>query len=68
MPSSGDELVDLYANTPAACAKASRIKVSKDVKDLFLDNEAENNFSWLLDNVTLFQKVFSTHIKNYKSL
>lgn len=49
-------------------AKASRIKVSKDVKDLFLDSEAENNFSWLLDNVTLFQKVFSTHIKNYKTL
>lgn len=49
-------------------AKASRIKVSKDVKDLFSEDEVENNFSWLLNNVTLFQKVFSKHIKSYKNL
>lgn len=47
--------------------KASRIKVSTDVKSLFDETATESNFSWLLSNVTLFQKVFSKHIRNYKN-
>lgn len=49
-------------------AKASRIKVSKKVEDLFVVNDTDKNFEWLLANVSLFQKVFSQHINNYKSL
>lgn len=48
-------------------AKASRIKVYKDVEDLFSEDELDNNFTWLLKNANLFQKVFSKHIKSYKN-
>lgn len=48
-------------------AKASRIKVSTSVEDLFSDGELESNFSWLLDKIVLFQKVFSKHIKSFKN-
>ena len=48
-------------------AKASRIKISTEVNDLFSEAETGNNFSWLLSKVVLFQKVFSKHIKTYKN-
>lgn len=48
-------------------SKASRIKISTDVNDLFAGNELNNNFIWLLTKVVLFQKVFSKHIKSFKS-
>jgi hypothetical protein len=48
-------------------AKASRIKISTEVDDLFSESEITNNFTWLLSKIVLFQKVFSTHIKTYKN-
>ena len=48
-------------------AKASRIKISTEVKDLFNDSELDNNFSWILSKVVLFQKVFGPHIKSFKN-
>lgn len=48
-------------------AKASRIKISTEVDDLFTDSELNNNFNWLLTKTVLFQKVFTKYIKNYKN-
>ena len=48
-------------------AKASRIKISTEVDDLFSDSQLNNNFNWLLTKTVLFQKVFTKYIKNYKN-
>lgn len=48
-------------------SKASRIKISKEVKDLFSESNVEANFLWLMTKVVLFQKVFEKHIKQYKN-
>ncbi len=45
--------------------KASRIKALKQVK-LSNTDQWEEYFSWLLEKVELFQKVFFKHIKNIK--
>lgn len=46
---------------------ASMIKITKEVNDLFNESELDDNFSWLLSKVVLFQKVFGLHIKSFKN-
>lgn len=45
---------------------ASRIKIKKEVTDLFNQNNAETNFAWLYEKTILFQKVFSKYFKEFK--
>ena len=47
--------------------KASMIKITKEVNDLFNESELDDNFAWLLSKVILFQKVFGPHIKSFKN-
>ena len=47
-------------------AVASRIKIRKEVPDLFSQNETEKYFAWLYEKTTLFQKVFGKHIKAFQ--
>ncbi len=47
-------------------AVASRIKVKKEVADLFSQSEAESYFAWLYEKTVLFQKVFGKHFKEFK--
>ena len=64
------ESIEAYIGEAAEwvdAAKASRIKISTEVKDLFNDSELDNNFSWILSKVVLFQKVFGPHIKSFKN-
>ncbi len=44
-------------------AVASRIKIKKEIPDLFSQNEAENYFTWLYEKTVLFQKVFGRHFR-----
>lgn len=44
-------------------AVASRIKIKKEIPDLFSQTEAENYFAWLYEKTTLFQKVFGRHFR-----
>jgi len=46
-------------------AVASRIKIKKEVSDVFSQNEAENYFAWLYEKTTLFQKVFGRHFREF---
>jgi hypothetical protein len=46
-------------------AVASRIKIKKEIPDLFSQTEAENYFAWLYEKTTLFQKVFGKYLKEY---
>lgn len=46
-------------------AVASRIKIKKEIPDLFSKTEAENYFAWLYEKTTLFQKVFSRHFRGF---
>jgi hypothetical protein len=47
--------------------KASMIKITKEVNELFNESELDDNFAWLLSKVVLFQKVFGSHIKSFKN-
>ncbi len=47
-------------------AVASRIKIKKNVKDVFDQEGAEEYFSWLYGKTVLFQKVFSKYFKQFK--
>jgi len=47
-------------------AVASRIKIKKEIPDLFSQSEAENYFAWLYEKTTLFQKVFGRHFKEFQ--
>ncbi len=47
-------------------AVASRIKIRKEVSDLFSKGEAENYFAWLYEKTILFQKVFGKHFKEFR--
>jgi hypothetical protein len=47
-------------------AVASRIKIKKEVTDLFNPNEAKNYFAWLYEKTVLFQKVFEKYFKEFK--
>lgn len=44
---------------------ASRIKIKKEIPDLFSQSEAENYFAWLYEKTTLFQKVFGRHFREF---
>ncbi len=46
-------------------AVASRIKIKKEIPDLFSPNEAENYFAWLYEKTVLFQKVFGRHFREF---
>jgi len=46
-------------------AVASRIKIKKEISDLFSQSEAENYFAWLYEKTTLFQRVFGKHFKEF---
>ncbi|MBU0534803.1 DUF4268 domain-containing protein [Patescibacteria group bacterium] len=45
---------------------ASRIKISKEVDDIFNENKSLEYFEWLYRNVILFQKVFGAYLREYK--
>jgi len=47
-------------------AVASRIKIKKEIPDLFSQSEAENYFAWLYERTVLFQKVFGRHLREFK--
>ena len=47
-------------------AVASRIKIKKEVTDLFNQREAEKYFTWLYEKTVLFQKVFGRYLKEFK--
>lgn len=47
-------------------AVASRIKIKKEVSDIFSQSEAENYFVWLYEKTVLFQKVFGKHFREFK--
>lgn len=49
----------------ADAAVASRIKIKKEVSDLFSQSEAENYFAWLYEKTTLFQKIFRRHFQEF---
>lgn len=46
--------------------KASGIRVKKNVTNVFDESKYEEYFEWLLEKTTLFQKVFSKYINEYK--
>lgn len=45
---------------------ASRIKIRKEVSDVFNQAEAEKYFAWLYEKTVLFQKVFGKYFKEFK--
>lgn len=45
---------------------ASRIKLSKDVADVFAPSETEGHFEWLYEKTVLFQKVFGKYLQDFK--
>jgi len=47
-------------------AVASRIKIKKEVSNLFDQAEAEKYFAWLYEKTVLFQKVFGRYFKEFK--
>jgi len=47
-------------------AVASRIKIKKEVSNLFDQAAAEKYFAWLYDKTVLFQKVFGEYLKEFK--
>lgn len=44
----------------------SRIKIKKNVSDVFNLEEAESNFVWFYENTLLLKKVFDKYFKDYK--
>ena len=47
-------------------AVASRIKIKKEVSDVFKQVESEEYFAWLYKKVVLFQKVFNKYFREFK--
>lgn len=47
-------------------AVASRIKIKKEVSDIFDQADAEKYFAWLYEKTVLFQRVFSKYFKEFK--
>jgi len=45
---------------------ASRIKIKKEVSDIFDQVEAEKYFAWLYERTVLFQKVFGKYFREFK--
>jgi hypothetical protein len=48
-------------------AVASRMKIKKEVPDLFSQTEAEYYFAWLYEKTVLFQQVFGKYFKEFKN-
>src|SRR5207253_5275173 len=49
-------------------AVASRIKIQKEVPEVFDQSEAENYFDWLYKRTVLFQKAFGRYFREFKEL
>ncbi len=49
-------------------AVASRMKIKKEIPDLFSQTEAVNYFAWLYKKTVLFQKVFGRYFDEYKKI
>jgi len=47
-------------------AVASRIKIKKEVSDIFDQANLKNYFAWLYEKTILFQKVFGKYFKEFK--
>lgn len=47
-------------------AVASRIKIKKEVSNLFDQAEAERYFAWLYEKTVLFQRVFGKYFREFK--
>ena len=47
-------------------AVSSRIKIKKEVDDIFSQNETENYFAWFYEKTVLFQKVFGKYFNEFK--
>lgn len=45
---------------------ASRIKIKKEVSNVFDQVEAEDYFAWFYEKIVLFQKVFARYFKEFK--
>lgn len=45
---------------------ASKIKIKKEISNVFDQNEAENYFAWLYEKTVLFQRVFEKHFREFK--
>lgn len=45
---------------------ASRIKIKKELSDLFKLEETQNNFAWLYEKSVLFKNVFGRHFREFK--
>ncbi len=43
-----------------------RIKIKKEVADVFNQNEMEKYFAWLMEKTVLFQKVFGRYFREFK--
>jgi len=46
-------------------AVASRIKIKKEISDLFNQSEAENYFVWLYEKTVFFQKIFGRYFREF---
>lgn len=46
---------------------ASRVKIKKEVSDLFDHGQAENYYAWLYEKIILFQKVFRRYFSEFKN-
>ena len=46
-------------------AVASRIKIKKEIPDLFSQSEAENYYVWLYEKTVQFQKVFGRYFREF---
>jgi len=44
----------------------SRIKIKKEISNVFDQNEDENYFAWLYEKTVLFQRVFGKHFREFK--
>ena len=44
----------------------ARIKIKKEVSNLFDQAEAEKYFAWLYEKTVLFQRVFGKYFKEFK--
>lgn len=45
---------------------ASKIKIKKEISNVFDQNEAENYFAWLYEKTVLFQRVFGKYFREFK--
>ena len=48
--------------------RSSKIKIKKEVSNVFDKNEAENYFIWLYEKTVLFRRIFWRHLNEFKNL